>query len=76
MWHTVVAGAGGKWVKINEAGRIVGRVTEKEGEYLASYLTFNAAGEGTNVILGRYIFLERAQVIVDEALQPLPRADD
>ena len=63
MWHEPIDNL--KWVKTNEAGRIVGRVHLKEGEYRASRLVFDDAGVGSKNYLGAFINLERAKAAVD-----------
>lgn len=57
---------GDKWVKTNEAGRIIGRISLKEGEYKASRLAFDADGVGSKNYLGAFITLDQAKAAVDE----------
>ena len=69
MWHQLhgdnAAAEFRKWVKTNEAGRILGRVHLKDGEYKASKLEFDTDGVGSKNYLGAFITLEQAKAAVD-----------
>src|SRR5882762_8252045 len=64
MWHEIrnhlLGEDAHKWVKANEAGRIVGRIHLKEGEYRASKLLFDEAGVGNKSYLGAFFSLDQA----------------
>lgn len=55
-----------KWVKTAANGRIIGRVSLKDGEYGASYIAINDGDSpATKVFLGYFLRLEEAQDAVD-----------
>lgn len=54
-----------KWVKTNEAGRVVGRIHLKEGEYKASRLEFDDEGVGSKNYLGAFVTLDQAKAAID-----------
>lgn len=77
MWHEVAKENlsnkefTAKWVKVDHAGRIIGRVQAADGEFSASTLVFDAEGVGKKVFKGWYLNLEAAKAAVDGPAAPV-----
>lgn len=65
MWHKIDALLPEKFVKVDEAGRIIGRIQEKDGEWGASKVVVDAEGIGHSVHKGFYFTLNQAKAVVD-----------
>lgn len=69
MWHEIVTGVNDSnpaWRKVDDDGRIIGRINKKEGEYSASKVVVDADGVGRAVHRGFYLTLANAKAAVDE----------